>query len=191
MNPRVDRDEVTALAKELAARLGGSCTPVGTWFDGFWDFFVANRDRITGARGWEIQGGRWAVLLLDAEAERRFEIHVFVECRDSGPSARAPWPVSSIELGMDAAAGLGAPDAGGRPHDHGVAEELRGMGFDPQVGHWGVHLERWIPFDSRVRADVKAALQNLPAAVRLAFELVGLSPKGHLANPGARDIGHE
>ena len=44
-----------ALAR-VAPVLGGQVTTAGSCFDGFWDFVVDNRDRLTPEAAWEVQG---------------------------------------------------------------------------------------------------------------------------------------
>ncbi len=160
----------TSIAR-VAALLDGSVTVPGSWFDGFWDFFVRNKERIHAGPAWEIQAGWGAVLMMaPPSCEGAFEVHVFVECTDRRPGIRAPWPVSFVVLGSDAPAAEGAPDRHDRPHDEGIATLLAEIGFVPYVGYWGIRATRVVLDDASVEG-VRDLLEDLPAAVRLACEL--------------------
>ena len=170
-----------ALAR-VAPLLGGRVTKAGSWFDGFWDFVVDNRDRLTREAAWEVQGtvGRpWALecLASDDPARPLFELYVFVENKDRRPGLSPPWPVSTMVVGGDEAPRTGARDRFDRPHDHALAEELRRYGFTPLVGYWGVRCETSVPRDDRYGPDrAGAILARLPDVVALALRLADALP---------------
>ncbi len=162
---------MTADIADLASRLDGVVCKTGAWFDGFWDFFTSNRDRLERGPGWEIQGGGpppWAIEFLGPCDDGSFEIHLFVECKDRRPGVCAPWPVSAIVLAPDAHAEVGPRDAFDRPHDGDLARQLAERGFDLRVGYWGVHCTHF------GNVDVESPHQQLsamPTVVRLALDL--------------------
>jgi hypothetical protein len=162
----------------IAARLGGQATRPGEWFDGFWDFFVENRDRLQDRSAWEIQGSGsawpWAVEIFasDDVARPQLEVHLFVEAKDGRLGVSAPWPVSSVVLGGGDAPEVGARDRADRPHDGALAEDLRGRGFAPMVGYWGVRCEANVGRDdAQGLGAVRATLAALPDALRVALAL--------------------
>ena len=161
----------------IAARLDGQTTKAGAWFDGFWDFFVENRHRLESGPAWEIQGlsGRpWAVEMIasDDVARPQLEVHLFVERKDDRPNVRKPWPVSSVAIGSADAAETGARDRFERPHDGALAEALRGRGFIPLIGYWGVRCEAQVARDDGKGLEaVRAMLEGLPEALRVALAL--------------------
>ena len=155
-----------ALAR-VAPVLGGRVTTAGSWFDGFWDFVVDNRDRLT-------RDAAAPVLVLDE--------HVQLEQRPGrivgGQALERPrWPVSSMVVGGDEAPRTGTRDRFDRPHDHALAEEIRGHGFTPLVGYWGVRCETSVPRDDPRGPDrVGAIVNKLPDVVALALRLADALP---------------
>jgi hypothetical protein len=168
---------VEADMARVAARLGGQVTPAGAWFDGFWDFFVENRERLARGPAWEIQGASqppWAIEMLAPEEANRplFELYIFVELKARRPKGVAPWPVSSVLLSGAAPPEMGARDRFDRPHDQAPADDLRRRGFVPLVGYWGVRCEARVPRDDAGAAEsVQAVLAALPEALPLALAL--------------------
>ena len=168
---------VNGAIAELAARLDGQTTTAGAWFDGFWDFFVENRRRLESGPAWEIQGVSgppWAVELIasDDVARPQLEVYLFVERKDYRPNVHAPWPVSTVVIGSADAPGTGARDRFERPHDGALAEDLRGRGFIPLVGYWGVRCEARVARDDGKGLEaVRATLEALPEALRVALAL--------------------
>ena len=175
-----------ALAR-VAPVLGGRVTTAGSWFDGFWDFVVDNRDRLTGEAAWEVQGTvgpSWALECLapDDPARPLFELYVFVERKDRRRGVSPPWPVSSMVVGGDEEPRTGARDRFDRPHDHALAEEIRSHGFTPLVGYWGVRCETNVARDDPNGPDrVGAILARLPDVVALALRLADTLPASHAA----------
>lgn len=159
--------------------LGGQVTTPGTWFDGFWDFVTDNRDRLTCEPAWEIQGCirfPWALEALAPEDPARplFELYVFVENKDARPGVSAPWPVSSVVLGGGEAPQMGPRDRFDRPHDPALAEQIRGLGFTPLVGYWGVRCEVSVARDEPYAQDrVGRIINRLPDVVALSLRLAG------------------
>jgi hypothetical protein len=170
-----------ALAR-VAPVLGGRVTAAGSWFDGFWDFVAENRDRLKREAAWEIQGTvgpPWAVEILapDDPAGPLCEVYVFVENKDRRPGVSPPWPVSSLDLGGDGSPQPGERDRFDRPHDHALAERLRGFGFTPRVGYWGLRCETSVARDEPYGADrIGAILSRLPDVVALALRLADALP---------------
>jgi len=170
-----------ALAR-VAPVLGGRITTAGCWFDGFWDFVADNRDRLRHEAAWEVQGSvgpPWALecVASDDPARPLFELYVFVENKDGRPGVSPPWPVSSLVVGGDEEPQTGARDRFDRPHDHALAEDIRGYGFTPLVGYWGVRCEMSVPRDDRCGPDrVGAILNRLPDVVALALRLADALP---------------
>jgi hypothetical protein len=168
---------VEAEIAAIAARLGGAVTPAGAWFDGFWDFFVENRERLTRGPAWEISGASqlpWAIEMLAPEETDRplFELYMFIEAKDSRQGVSAPWPVSSVLLGGASPPEVGARDRFDRPHDPARAESLRRRGFAPLVGYWGVRCEATVSRDeARAATRVQSTLAALPETLPLALAL--------------------
>lgn len=163
----------------LAARLDGIVEHAATWFDGFWDFVVRDLDRAHQSKSlWQISGGRdeyaWAILLFTSPdpARSAFEAHLFVEAKDRRPNAEAPWPVSSILIGGDEPARQHPPDRFDRPHDEGIAAQLRAGGYDVFPGYWGVRCSRAVAWtDSDVPARVGEILSHLSEDLHAALAL--------------------
>lgn len=158
MNQAMDR---------LALELDEHLTSPGSWFDGFWDFFVENRARIEEGPSWQIAGMSsfsWAILAIAARPAAHpaaAEVHVFVEARDYRPGIHAPWPVSGKRDGLN------------RPHDKERAEAIRRLGFEPRVGYWGVACTWHTPTEATedIAETVRLALADVPKVLHLAVDL--------------------
>jgi hypothetical protein len=87
-----------------------------------------------------------------------------------------------MAVGGDEEARKGARDRFDRPHDHALAEEIRGYGFTPLVGYWGVRCETNVARDDPNGPDrVGAILARLPDVVALALRLADALPASHAA----------
>lgn len=112
-----------------------------TWFDGFWDFFVAERSRLTNEPSVWVSGTSWFLLhwRTDPSAEAA-GLDLFVEAKDRRPGAMAPAPVVTVSLTT------GEPvtraELPPRALDPECERVLRAHGFSLLVGYWGVRARR-------------------------------------------------
>jgi hypothetical protein len=137
---------------ELAAMRGGRSMRAVEWFDGFWDFFVPNRDALATVPSIAVCGSHWLALYWEPADVPRIDL--FVEAKDRRPGVRAPWPVTSIEL----ATGDVLPVAvtPGRTVDAEIDTRLHALGAEAQLGYWGLHARCAV-----ARADALVAIFDL------------------------------
>lgn len=132
------------------------------WFDGFWDFFVAERARLASEPSAWVSGTSWLLLHWRCEARaREAGLDLFVEDKDRRPNALAPAPVVTIVVGTGAPV-TRAPLAP-RPLDAERERILGTQGFDVAVGYWGVHARRppGPPLPTATLAAMVAAAREL------------------------------
>lgn len=167
-------DFIGTRVSSLATLVGGHCHRGVEWFDGFWDFFVDHRDQLETA--WGISSGKpgegeWALIFILPRANSgTLQVEFFFESKDYRPGVIAPWPVSTIVLGGEEPASVGARDRFDRPHRVDLADGLRARGFDVFVGYWGVRVSRTVA-PEEVAQSLDPLFETLPEALEVALRL--------------------
>lgn len=167
MSREADTREIDGLVRGVAVALDGKVTRAGSWFDGFWDFYVDNRERFGRERCWEVQGATELPWALEILAPGAIEVHVFVEAKDRRRGVRAPWPVASAVIGSGEAARVGPKDTLDRPHDESFAREIEAYGYVVEVGYWGVHCVRVV----KTGEDLEQVSREVRDVILAAIEL--------------------
>jgi hypothetical protein len=137
---------------DLAAMRAGSAMRAVEWFDGFWDFFVPNRDALETVPSIAVCGSHWLALYWEPAGGPRLDL--FVESKDRRPGARAPAPVASIDVATGDALAIDATPA--RTIDADTDARLRALGAEVAFGYWGLHARCAV-----ARADALVAIFDL------------------------------
>jgi hypothetical protein len=156
--------------QELAATRGAvfGVDKAASWFDGFWDFFVNERDTLVDGRSWWVSGTYWFAMLWErvgSDSEPELRLDLFVECKDCRPRRVAPSPVASIYV--DDGKTVPPDHLPPRPRGESQAALLESLGFTVDVGYWGAHVYKCVetgPTPTELATIVDATLNVMPEA---------------------------